>query len=196
MSEHYDALETRDPAVREREELEQLRRQVAYAKAHAPAFARTLAAIEPADITSRAAFASVPVVRKSELAELQRADRPFGGLAAARWGEAKRVFASPGAIYEPEGSAPDYWRFARALFNPLRDFRKRLADVALDALRAEQHLVRIDLDEELFTGPIRHFGLGVKGVEIFRQRTDIALFDLLDGRFFQLFLNFVAGHLA
>jgi phenylacetate-CoA ligase len=26
------------------------------------------------------------------------------------------VFASPGAIYEPEGAAPDYWRLARALF--------------------------------------------------------------------------------
>jgi phenylacetate-CoA ligase len=58
----------------------------------------------------------LPVVRKSELAELQRAARPFGGLAAARWGVARRVFASPGGIYEPEGAAPDYWRFARALF--------------------------------------------------------------------------------
>ena len=116
MSEHYDALETRDPAVRERDQLERLRRQIAYAKAQAPAFARTLAAIEPADITSREALSLLPVVRKSELAELQRADRPFGGLAAARWGAAKRVFASPGAIYEPEGAAPDYWRFARALF--------------------------------------------------------------------------------
>jgi len=116
MSEHYDALETRDPAVREHDQLERLRRQIAYAKAQAPAFARTLAAIEPADITSREALSLLPVVRKSELAELQRADRPFGGLAAARWGAAKRVFASPGAIYEPEGAAPDYWRFARALF--------------------------------------------------------------------------------
>jgi phenylacetate-CoA ligase len=26
------------------------------------------------------------------------------------------VFASPGGIYEPEGAAPDYWRFARTLF--------------------------------------------------------------------------------
>ena len=116
MSEHYDALETRDPEVREREQLEQLRRQIAYAKAHAPGFARTLAAIEPADITSRESLARLPVVRKSELSELQRAQRPFGGLAAARWGIAKRVFASPGAIYEPEGAAADYWRLARALF--------------------------------------------------------------------------------
>jgi phenylacetate-CoA ligase len=116
MSEHYDALETRDPAQRERDQFALLRAQVAYAKAHAPAFARTLAAFDPADVTSREALARLPVVRKSELAELQRADRPFGGLAAARWGAVKRVFASPGGIYEPEGAAVDYWRFARALF--------------------------------------------------------------------------------
>jgi phenylacetate-CoA ligase len=29
---------------------------------------------------------------------------------------ARRVFQSPGPIYEPEGSAPDYWRIARAMF--------------------------------------------------------------------------------
>jgi len=116
MSEHYDALETRAPELREREQFEQLRRQIAYAKAHAPDFTRTLADVDPASITSREALAKLPVVRKSELAELQRAARPFGGLAAARWGVARRVFASPGGIYEPEGAAPDYWRFARALF--------------------------------------------------------------------------------
>src|SRR5262249_18285714 len=64
----------------------------------------------------RAALAAVPVTRKSDLAELQKASRPFGGFAATRWGEARRAFASPGAIYEPEGRDPDYWRLARALF--------------------------------------------------------------------------------
>src|SRR6476660_871831 len=116
MTEHYDALETRAPELREPEQFEQLRRQIAYAKANAPGFARRLADVDPASITSRDALAKLPVVRKSELAELQRAERPLGGLAASRWGAAKRVFASPGAIYEPEGAAPDYWRFARALF--------------------------------------------------------------------------------
>ncbi|HEX6137685.1 MAG TPA: AMP-binding protein [Casimicrobiaceae bacterium] len=116
MNEHYDALETRVPEVREREQLAQLPGRIAYAKAHAPAFARTLAGIDPATITTREALARLPVVRKSELAELQRASRPFGGLAAAQWGSARRVFASPGSIYEPEGAAPDYWRLARALF--------------------------------------------------------------------------------
>ena len=116
MSEHYDALETRDPQLREREQFAQLARQVAYAKAHAPAFARSLAHVDAAQVASREALARLPVVRKGELAELQKRARPFGGLAATQWGRARRVFASPGAIYEPEGAAPDYWRLARPLF--------------------------------------------------------------------------------
>ena len=117
MSRHFDTLETRDPELRERAQLAALREQIAYARAHAPWFARTLAGIEPADIDSRAALARLPVVRKSELLELQKADRPFGGFAATgpAGRRARQVFASPGPIYEPEGESADYWRLARAL---------------------------------------------------------------------------------
>jgi phenylacetate-CoA ligase len=116
VTEHFDTLETRDPELRERELLAQLPRQVAHAKARAPAFTRILAAADPAGITTRAALARLPVTRKSELLESQKADRPFGGFVATRWGEALRVFSSPGPIYEPEGARPDYWRLARPLF--------------------------------------------------------------------------------
>src|SRR5437773_1029533 len=116
MPKHFDALETRDPAVREREQLARLPRQIAHAKANAPAFTRILADIEPEAIATREALARIPVTRKSELVELQKSNRPFGGLAATRWGDAMRVFASPGPIYEPEGRAADYWRLARALY--------------------------------------------------------------------------------
>ena len=116
MAEYFDTLETRDPELREREQLARLPRQIAHAKARAPAFARFLAAVDPAAVTTRDALARLPVTRKSELLELQKAGRPFGGFAATRWGEAARVFASPGPIYEPEGKRPDYWRLARALF--------------------------------------------------------------------------------
>ncbi len=115
-TEHFDTLETRTPELREREQLAALRRQVAHARAHAPAFAQRLADVDPESLTSRAALARLPVTRKSELLELQKASRPFGGVAATRWGAARRVFASPGPLYEPEGAAPDYWRLARALF--------------------------------------------------------------------------------
>jgi phenylacetate-CoA ligase len=116
MAEHFDTLETRDPAQREREQLAQLPRQIAHAKARAPAYARILVAVDPTEVTTREALARLPVTRKSELLELQKASRPFGGFAAVRRGEARRVFASPGPIYEPEGSRPDYWRLARPLY--------------------------------------------------------------------------------
>ena len=124
MAEHFDALETRDPAERERAQVAALPRQIAHAKSASPAFSRILAAVDATAVTSRAALAQLPVTRKSELLEIQKNDRPFGGFAAgfAKTGrgagrsDLQRVFASPGPIYEPEGARPDYWRLARALF--------------------------------------------------------------------------------
>ncbi len=120
MGEHFDLLETRDPALRERALFAALPAQLAYAKAHTLAYARLLRDVDPATVTSRAALATLPVIRKSELVDLQTAARPFGGFAAGGWGNAGRrvrlVFASPGPLYEPEGNATDYWRLARALF--------------------------------------------------------------------------------
>src|SRR6185503_14508086 len=113
---HFDTLETRDPELRERAMLDALRRQVAHAKTHAPGFAAILADVDPAELTSRAALANIPVTRKSDLIERQKAARPFGGLAAVARGGAAHFFASPGPIYEPAGRGADYWRLARALF--------------------------------------------------------------------------------
>ena len=115
-TDHFDTLETRDPELRERAQSAALPRQVVHAKSAVPAFANILADVEPAAVTSRSALARLPVTRKSELLEIQKGNRPFGGFAATRWGAARRVFASPGPIYEPEGASPDYWRLARALF--------------------------------------------------------------------------------
>ncbi|HZF82152.1 MAG TPA: AMP-binding protein, partial [Burkholderiaceae bacterium] len=120
MTDFYDALETRDPAERERDLLAALPRQILQAQTAAPAFATILADVKPAEVSSRAALAALPVTRKSELLALQqerRASDAFGGFAAiARGARMPRVFASPGPIYEPEGTARDYWRTARALY--------------------------------------------------------------------------------
>lgn len=123
MTEFFDVLEHRDPAAREAALMAALPRQVA-AALHAPAFAERLAGIDPAGITSREALATLPVTRKHELLERQKAQRasdPLGGFSTIGWrglrglGGATRVFQSPGPIYEPEGRAIDYWRMARAL---------------------------------------------------------------------------------
>jgi phenylacetate-CoA ligase len=122
MTDFFDALETRDPAQREAALLAALPMQVAHAKLASPAFAGILKDVSPADVSSRAALAKLPVTRKHELLELQLASRNkggnvFGGFSAAGFGALMpRVFASPGPIYEPEGTARDYWRMARAIF--------------------------------------------------------------------------------
>lgn len=120
MSNHFDALETRDPAQREAALLAALPKQVAHAKANARAFTKSLQSIDAASVNSRAALAKLPVIRKHELLEQQKAERAsdiFGGFSAIAYGKAMpRIFASPGTIYEPEGARGDYWRMARAMF--------------------------------------------------------------------------------
>ncbi len=113
---HYDDLETRDPAAREADLMAALPEQVALAKAKAPGFAKRLAEIEPAEIDSRAALARLPVLRKTELIELQREAPPFGGLTPIAANAAQHLYASPGPIHELETVRRDYWRLARALF--------------------------------------------------------------------------------
>ena len=114
---YYDARETRDPSERERDLLARLPAQIAHAQAKTAALAKLLADVDPATVSSREALAALPVIRKSELLELQKTARPFGGFAAVRWGSGcARVFASPGPIYEPEGARRDYWRLARAFY--------------------------------------------------------------------------------
>lgn len=115
MPDHYDALETRDPAVRNREEAATLPQIVARAMT-APGWARHLGGVDATSVTSRAALAKLPVLRKSNMADLQKAHPPFGGLNVTPPGKAKRLLMSPGPIFEPEGFGEDWWGSARACF--------------------------------------------------------------------------------
>ncbi|MDR6213024.1 AMP-binding protein [Paracidovorax wautersii] len=121
MSTFYDDLETRSPQEREAALLAALPGQIAHAQQRSEAFAGILAGVDSAQVTSRAALARLPVTRKHELLERQQAQRAaggnvFGGFSAVAFGAGMpRVFASPGPIYEPEGTRRDYWRMARAI---------------------------------------------------------------------------------
>ena len=120
MTSFYDALETRDPKEREAALMAALPAQVANAQKHSKAFAEILAGVDAASVTDRAALATLPVTRKYELLERQQAQRgsdAFGGFSTIAFGaQMPRVFASPGTIYEPEGTRKDYWRMARAMY--------------------------------------------------------------------------------
>ncbi len=81
-----------------------------------PALAARFAAagIEPAEVTGRAGLDRLPVVGKDELIELQARQPPFGGVLAPD-ASVRRIFQSPGPLYEAELDHPDHWRFAPAL---------------------------------------------------------------------------------
>ncbi|MBH5388109.1 MULTISPECIES: AMP-binding protein [Bradyrhizobium] len=115
MTAHYDARETREQAAREADLFSRLPGVLRAAMA-APAYAERLKGCDPDAVTSRAALAGLPVLRKSELPALHKASAPFGGLVAGPPGSFARLFTSPGPIFEPEGRQGDPWRGARALF--------------------------------------------------------------------------------
>jgi len=115
MTAHYDTRETREQAAREADLFSRLP-EVLRAAMTAPAYAERLSGLDPAAVTSRAALAGLPVLRKSELPALHKDSAPFGGFVAAAPGSFARLFTSPGPIFEPEGRQADPWRGARALF--------------------------------------------------------------------------------
>ena len=83
-----------------------------HGKSHA--LARQLGDLEISTLRTPADLALIPVLRKSALAEMQRAEPPFGALAAAPTAAFRRLFASPGGIYEPESAGDDPWGAAKA----------------------------------------------------------------------------------
>ena len=112
----FDKFETREPLQREQELFAAVRAQIANAQQHSPYFARTLAGISGADIKDRAALTKLPITRKADLIDLQKAEPPFAGMTALPLARLGRVFMSPGPMFDPEGRRADYWRLARAMF--------------------------------------------------------------------------------
>lgn len=114
--EYYDALETRDPTLREQELISALGTQLTHAKTHSTAYQTLLSDIDTDAVTSRSALAKLPLTRKSELLSLQKQNPPFGGFVADSGNRIEKIFSSPGPIYEPQFNRKDYWRLARSLF--------------------------------------------------------------------------------
>lgn len=116
MIEFFDDLETLNQAERERRMFYRLPDHINQVVAKAPGWARQLSKIDPTVVTSREALAYLPVLRKADLMEAQKAEPPFGGFVAAQPGGYGRVFMSPGPIWEVQGTGADPWNGSRALF--------------------------------------------------------------------------------
>ncbi|MFZ6779320.1 phenylacetate--CoA ligase family protein [Undibacterium sp. Ji83W] len=114
MSDYLDALETRNPQSREQALVNKLPQLIAHAQT-AEGWGRILQGVAAHDIKSRSTLAQLPVTRKSDLKDLQKALPPFGGLNTTPVRQMGHIFMSPGPIFDPEGRGQDWWRFARPM---------------------------------------------------------------------------------
>lgn len=127
MNEHFDDLEIRDPEVRERDLLARLPAVVDAAKRSA-LYADALANVDAGEIISREALGKLPITRKSDMPMLQKERPPFGGLPEGSFIHFKRIFLSPGPLFEPQQKDGRVWSGARAMH--AAGFRK--SDIVLN----------------------------------------------------------------
>ena len=113
----------------------------------APGVRRRLehARVRPADVRGVDDLARLPVIKKSEMPDLQKADPPFGGFCTVPMAKIRKIFVSPGPILEPMGPEISEWHAETGLY--AGGFRP--GDVVLDTVL--DHLVPAahEMDEAL-----------------------------------------------
>ena len=94
-----------------------VRRAVAYAHDRSDEVRARLGAagVKADSVRGLSDLASVPVLSKDSLPDLQAASPPFGNMLAVPVDELRRIFTSPGPILDPQGPGADFWRVAPAL---------------------------------------------------------------------------------
>ena len=107
LTQFYDDLETRTENERKKAISKVLPVQIKNLQSLG-----SLKGIDSDMIDSVEALKQLPVLRKSELREMQQKKPPFGGLVR---GTIEHIFQSPGPIYEPGKDTHDWWRFGRFL---------------------------------------------------------------------------------
>jgi len=110
--------ETMRPERRAELHRELLRETVRYAYENAPGVRRKMeeAGVRPEDVKEIRDLAKIPLTRKAELKHLQKAEPPFGGLAAVAPEKIRRIYVSPCPTYDPEGRGKTHWRWEKAFF--------------------------------------------------------------------------------
>lgn len=141
------ARETMSPSARARDQARWLGRLVAHAWERAPGVRRRMerAGLGPGDVRRPGDLARLPVLKKSEMPELQRADPPFGGFCTVPAGRLRRIFVSPGPILEPMGPEVGAWHAEVGLY--AGGFRP--GDVVLNTFAYQLVPAAHELDEAL-----------------------------------------------
>jgi len=68
------------------------------------------------DIKSYDDIVKIPKTNKSNIVNIHKSKYPFGGM-LAKGAKLKRIYISPGPIYDPEGDVEDYWNLREIFTN-------------------------------------------------------------------------------
>lgn len=92
-----------------------LRKTIRFAYEKAPATRKKMdgAGVKPEEVREFADLARIPLTRKADLKNIQKAEPPFGGLAAVPPRGMRRIYVSPGPTYDPEGREETHWRWEK-----------------------------------------------------------------------------------
>ncbi len=117
LDEFFDELEIMSADAREKYFTQRLSQTIDHAYRHAPAVKEVFdkAGVSPAQIRSVNDLERLPIIRKSDLIELQKATPPYGGFLTIPPEEVDRIFISPGPVYEPIQHAGIKW-FAKSFW--------------------------------------------------------------------------------
>jgi phenylacetate-CoA ligase len=111
-------LETMSPEARQDYLDGKTKEIVAHAYENAPFFKNLMRnhGATPHDIQTVADLQRLPVTEKAELVRLQRESLPFGGFCADKMEDLRRVYVSPGPIYEPCEAFVEDTRWSQAFY--------------------------------------------------------------------------------
>ena len=116
---HDEQLETLPWEEKKRVMENQLQRAVMIAVEEAPAMREKFKQAEmgPTDIRFLEDLQSLAITPKAQMRQIQQASPPFGGFLGVDLNKLRRIYTSPGAIFDPEGHQADYWRLQGVFFN-------------------------------------------------------------------------------
>src|SRR5262245_29588901 len=158
--------ETMSTAARERYQTRWLSRLIEHAWAKAPGVRRRLehAGLRPTDVAKPGDLARLPVIKKQEMPDLQKADPPFGGFCTVPLTKIRRIFVSPGPILEPMGPELSAWHGETCLY--AGGFRP--GDVVLNTFLYHMVPAAHELDEAfaLIGCPVVPTGVGNTDVQV------------------------------
>jgi phenylacetate-CoA ligase len=117
QDEYFDELEIMTADARNKYLNEKLSQTVNHAYKYAPAAKEMLdkAVVSPSQIKKIKDLEKLPITRKTDIIELQKAKPPYGGLLAIPGEDVERIFLSPGPVYEPIQHSGIKW-FAKSLW--------------------------------------------------------------------------------